>query len=271
MAVTVQSVSTGTLSSTSNTVTKPSGLAVGDLMVALLFKNHPSYLSFPSGWTNLVRQVAGQHQIRVVYKVADSGDVAASTFTFSAGSGDRIAVTLYRITDGVSSSIDQDSTSSNTVDLETVTANSLVIYAVLTDDGGSAAPVISNYAITNSPSFTQRFQQNFPSFTMAVADAYYAHTATIISATLTQSTSTDNLTKLLILIPEATNAAGTAALHDVSPTFFDIAATAGTGGTTALHEASPTFFEPNGTVRSETVWTEETKPSAPVWTEQIKP
>ena len=271
MAVTVQSVSTGTLSSTSNTVTKPSGLAVGDLMVALLFKNHSSYLPFPSGWTNLVPVGANNHRLRVVYKVADLGDVAASTFTFSAGSGDRIAVTLYRITDGVSSSIDQDSTSSNTVDLETVTANSLVIYAVLTDDGGSAAPVISNYAITNSPSFTQRFQQNFPSFTMAVADAYYAHTATIISATLTQSTSTDNLTKLLILIPEATNAAGTAALHDVSPTFFDIAATAGTGGTTALHEASPTFFEPNGTVRSETVWTEETKPSAPVWTEQIKP
>jgi hypothetical protein len=84
--------STTTANSTGTTITiiKPTGLAVGDVMIVNIAVKGGT-TSFPSltGWTivcNAAYEGSGQnHRGSVLYKVADSTDVAAGSFTFNTG------------------------------------------------------------------------------------------------------------------------------------------------------------------------------------------
>ncbi|MCK4501362.1 hypothetical protein KAU11_12750, partial [Candidatus Babeliales bacterium] len=77
---------------TSIVITKPTGLAVDDLMVAKIalydWLDDNRTLSTPAGWTLAANSTTGTStrlvRIADFYKVADSGDTAASDFTFSA-------------------------------------------------------------------------------------------------------------------------------------------------------------------------------------------
>ncbi len=72
-------------SDTSLVVTKPTGLAVGDLMVAFGGCGNARTISAPSGsWTVVSNDTDGSSRVYVWTKVADSGDTAASNFTFTA-------------------------------------------------------------------------------------------------------------------------------------------------------------------------------------------
>lgn len=98
MAVQYQSSANSSwATATSWVVTKPTGLAVGDLMIGILATNASSP-GFPSGFSNpLDIQVVpsgGNHGLMVAYKVADSGDVAATDFTFSDSSQLGVAAIL---------------------------------------------------------------------------------------------------------------------------------------------------------------------------------
>ena len=70
---------------------KPAGLAVGDLMVGLVQKNlagPTGVWTLPAGWTSLEETDPGgagplNPKTLLAEKIADAGDVAASTFTFS--------------------------------------------------------------------------------------------------------------------------------------------------------------------------------------------
>lgn len=83
-------------------VTKPSGLAVGDLMIifgtASGYSNSNASISPPSGsWTVIKnRNVSANLVFGSYWKIADASDVAASSF--SIGFGDRVAGMMYRIT-----------------------------------------------------------------------------------------------------------------------------------------------------------------------------
>ncbi len=100
---TVQSV--GSLNYTDSvdgwTIPKPSGLAVGDLMVALLaIGEETATVTPPSGWTLIQANISvddlGFH---TYYKIADSGDAAASTFFFdSSDNSDEVGGCILRIT-----------------------------------------------------------------------------------------------------------------------------------------------------------------------------
>ena len=83
-------------------VTKPSGLAAGDLMVAFVGENHvgTGVLDTPSGWTVVGTSVTGAgNEIAVFAKTASSGDAAATNFTFtSSGAGNIVSAAMYRIT-----------------------------------------------------------------------------------------------------------------------------------------------------------------------------
>lgn len=102
MAITVASTATDTITDTGSLdITKPSGLAVGDLMVAVLFRNDGSTIATKTDWT-LVHADGDSANVyvNVQYKYADSTDAAASSFSFDATGGSPAPTggTLYRIT-----------------------------------------------------------------------------------------------------------------------------------------------------------------------------
>lgn len=82
-------------------VPKPTGLTVGDLMVAFIVTNGTTPTSYPSGFSLLMSDVAttAYHKGLVYTKVADSGDVAASQFTFGNPSLSSIFIGIYAVRD----------------------------------------------------------------------------------------------------------------------------------------------------------------------------
>ncbi len=99
MSVTFQSVQTNAWATgTSSVVTKPTSLAVGDLMIArAVYRNGDGggVINLPTGFTGIGTQDDGildsdQLHSKLGYKVADSGDVAASNFTFNTTLGDTV-------------------------------------------------------------------------------------------------------------------------------------------------------------------------------------
>lgn len=74
-------------------VTKPAGLAVGDLMIAVHVGDNDvalANMTGPSGWTTIASQagVSGaQPAVKVWQRVATSTETAASSFSFAAGGG----------------------------------------------------------------------------------------------------------------------------------------------------------------------------------------
>lgn len=80
-------------------IPKPAGLIVGDLLVAIVAWNTVTSADLKSGWTSIANIDAALAS-RAQFKIADSGDVAASDFTFTvtgSGTSDSGAGILYRI------------------------------------------------------------------------------------------------------------------------------------------------------------------------------
>lgn len=92
-------------------VTKPTGLAAGDLMVAIVSDRGSNFESgepsTPSGWTAIVSETSDAAVgIAVFAKVADAGDAAAANFTFSHSNGSApVAAAMYRITGTFTSAV----------------------------------------------------------------------------------------------------------------------------------------------------------------------
>ena len=99
MAITVASSSTAySASGTSLVIAKPSGLAVGDLMLAQIRNDDGNSITLPSGWSTLTSTFNPFNFVYVHYKYADSGDVAASNFTWTLPSSVISAGGILRIT-----------------------------------------------------------------------------------------------------------------------------------------------------------------------------
>ncbi len=89
MAFTLRSNSENAISgsNTTFTIAKPSGLAVGDLMVAVIGKDDDPLADGPADWTIIARNGTTPGKDTgswLGYKVADSDDVAESVFTWNA-------------------------------------------------------------------------------------------------------------------------------------------------------------------------------------------
>lgn len=99
-----QSVATldETASATSHVVGKPTGLAVGDLMMAtVMHLSGSATFTPPSGFTLIARTVSASillpAALETFWKIADSGDVAASNFTFTSSASIRSAIAIHRL------------------------------------------------------------------------------------------------------------------------------------------------------------------------------
>lgn len=102
MAVAFASVSAVATATTGDvTVTKPTGLTVGDLMICFGLSNGASAtFNLLAGWTSIQTNFIPNGTAmtsRAQYKIADSADVAASSFVFS-GTSDSKSAVIYRIT-----------------------------------------------------------------------------------------------------------------------------------------------------------------------------
>jgi len=107
VAGTAQSNSNGNV--TSHVVSLPTGVEVGDLLIAIMgFRNRTfttTTVSFPTGWTELVTRTAGNGQGVVFYKIATATEAGAANITVAAAptggtGGARSAHTVYRIGKG---------------------------------------------------------------------------------------------------------------------------------------------------------------------------
>ena len=175
MAVVVQSTSTDTSAGASTVITKPTGLAVGDLMVAHITSyglNTIVAIDIASGWTETTSGAVldsgtstGVRQ-SIQYKVATSGDVAATDFTFTAAStgGRNMIGAMYRI-DGQNSVTPIDTSNaasaqnggtpfSGNATVTPTYANSLLLFFA----SGYDASAFNTYTVaTSNPTWTENY------------------------------------------------------------------------------------------------------------------
>ena len=181
---------TAIVSTNSIVITKPTSLAVGDLMVAQIFSTSTPN-SLPSGFTQLLTTV-NTNRSTICYKVADSGDVAASDFTFGLPGTELLGGALIRISGATSANPIPESagaTATNTATTSfanTITphvADSLLLFFTTTT--ATSITGISTYAVTTSdPSWTEMYD-SIASSVRGFSAAY---------ATRPQTTATGNST-----------------------------------------------------------------------------
>lgn len=152
---TAASPSTG---STAAAVAKPSGLAVGDLLLAFQIADNDGTLANmtgPDGWDMIASQAAqsgGQPAMKVWQQVATSTETAASSFTFEVGSGNIFcSVGLIAIAEDTFDPADPlfvgpvfqinaaSSTSHTAPSIGSGVTNGLLITAHGTDQGGASS------------------------------------------------------------------------------------------------------------------------------------
>ena len=278
MAYIVSSESETYAVTTSVTVTKPTGLAVGDLMVAQCscIANTPTSFTPPTGWTTLSTVTAGEARQQIFYKIADSSDVAASDFSFT-GTSELRAVGIYAIRDvSINSTITQTNnniSSSGTLTMSTQTPLREDCVLLLLVSGGEEATA-GNYnmaspaIVTDNPTWTEDWE---------LVDVSAGHSGTIYAASAerTEDTATGNATVEL-----TGGGAGTYAIGHFIVINDKLAVS---HATDSIEIASTVpFIIPNkpysvGIVNTPTIttselptaWTNETKHSAS-WTNQDK-
>jgi len=158
MAIAFESVSTGAfVDATSIVITKPTGLAEGDLMVAILGSDETDGFNTPSGWTALESVTLSSpdtYSANVFYKVADAGDVAASDFTFSPPDQAIIGGGILRISGAAANFVTDTGTSTSNVAVYTggVTPLSAETLMIICGVNGSQLTT-SGYNITTDVYF----------------------------------------------------------------------------------------------------------------------
>jgi len=267
---------------TSTVLTKPSGLAVGDLMIAVtVFIDAGTSTSTtpPAGWST-EEQVAMPDNFRVMSifsKIADSSDVSASNFTFSYSNSVLAGGGIMRIT-GVATvgAHEQDyegSTSTTSISYTAALTPSYTDQLVLMILGGweaTGASTMSGYTSTPSKTWTEVIDISSslggdPYLAIASAEAGSLTQITAYGATL----SVAKLRKggVLLLITPPQNATGSNAVFSVLPTFFSENGSAGTDGTNNLLTTVPNFPTQSGIATAPTQWQNESNGSTS-WTNE---
>lgn len=273
MAIAVQSTSTLAYgsASTSHVITKPSGLAVGDLMLAIVQTNEQadSGWNVPSGWTAELNGNAGFGLTRAVfYKIADSGDVAASNFTFGKTTSATAAGIIYRIdghdpTDPIHATDNTDATSTTahtiSVSATPFIEDSLVITSFHNHNVNRS---YSAYGSSPSYSFTEALDEGTSTDAGSIASAYAVATNT---TTITDIQVTANgfasLNGVILVISPQVNASGTTALLTPDTEIFSQNGGTGGAGTAALHTPAISLFSTSGTGDDSAKWTNNTRPN----------
>jgi len=275
----VESISTTDIINVANTltITKPTGLEVGDLMVAYLglWSGGSASWNTLSGWTEIAdvegTEGAGEDPcIAVQVKIADSGDVAASNFTFTHGLGTLASGgCILRVSNPDAVNIPGDfetsysavntSSISFSVSLDPGTDDCLVIYGIACMKTSSA---ITLGAITTTPSqtITNAYNDSFSNVDYQAMRVGYNIQTAQTAVTAYASTASDvsvNHVGVVVAIRPNHPSSGTVSLLDTTTDFYAPTASADTNGSATLLETDTTIQEPTGKGNSPTQWTNE--------------
>jgi len=222
-------------------VTKPTGLVVGELMVAHVTaadSNDPT-VTLPAGWTNIstASDSSGRVFTRTMYRIAQAGDVAASDFTFTSSVNAFMSGGMYRISGAPPQSTIQDfdnsavqflssnSLMNTTILLEPLVPNSLFItfYTLFFLDGTTRSLGVysSTPSITRTEAWDNHRRYGSGNFNPLSASVYGVYSGssdiTAISASLS-STDEFSFFSTSILINPQQNAATDVSHLNSSPT-----------------------------------------------------
>lgn len=280
----ISSTNFPTSPATSVVITKPTGLAVGDLMVAILAKSDDinagsSDIETASGWTYRGEEKfqSDEAELNVQTKVADSSDVAASNFTFTADEPCLLGGAILRISNfGRFDVIEFDESGGTTTISYTATAtplrpDSLIITAFA--NTGAATEAASAYTSTPSITFTERLdQQNTAADDdphLAIATGNYSGTSQITAYGCTLTTASNDAGCIIIINPAESPTIDVSHIS-VTPTIEGITASNNVSADVSHNAITPTI---NGIETSNssdrTQWTPNNKNST-TWTPNSK-
>lgn len=171
MAIAVASTANnGYATASSIVITKPTGLAATDMMVALIHIFGNATVTTPSGWTQGTPQTSSTSQsLTYLYKIADSTDAAASNFTFNLSGSVDVAGGILRVTgQAFTTLLDSHDQDTNTNDgggtltfsggVTPTNAGSLLIMAIGTNSDQQNGNYGSNALATDNPSWTEAWE-----------------------------------------------------------------------------------------------------------------
>lgn len=296
MAAFGSSASATVESATSVTVTKPTSLATGDMMIAFCSeRNSGGNFSTPSGWTAVGSHTASfDVRVAVFAKVAESGDAAASNFTFAyTGSNTKLEAVLYRVTGTFAGTANIYALAaaggteavSDTFRVATgitpSAANSLLIMYVhiLCDDSDSNA--ISAYALqTDTPTWTERhdFQDAGGTNVARIGTATATRAETTATGYFQAAVSTGNISEagcvgVLLTVSDTANATHNATVIDSALSILSPTVTAGAQATVSgAVDMTTSVQAPTATgSENDVLWQNEEKPGTSSFTNIDKP
>ena len=284
------SVTPTSTASTTVTITKPTGLAVGDVLYAIVGQGivgSAPVWTVPGGWTEIGKESNTGGGYMTIFKVAEASDVAASNFTFTSNTNTEIGGILLRIT-GVSvttplvdSEFDKEVsiTSGNTYtfagDSTPTGINSLIIASHFIWHNNSGAVAFSSYTSTPALTWTEGgsvgYRDGGSNDILAMAVAY-ANTTSLSTITAYGATRSDGVAgqgglygTLAIFNGKADGAANSTVLIS-APTIATATAANSSRADINAVDASPTIITQNGRkTATKTAWSNATKPSTS-WT-----
>lgn len=218
------------------TVTKPTGLAVGDVMIAFVgwFGGASRNLTIPAGWSN-TQGINGFQGFWGLTKIADAADVAAANFTFTlSGVTTQIGGAIVRVTGTATGSEVADSeynstavtdatSLSQTCSIAPISSESLVIIGFAPYDFDIPSIVtIASYASTPSLTFTEVLDFGFrdgssDGMTIAIASAPKTNTTTITAYTATASQTVSAQQSVIYILNAPQNVSSDVSHFNISP------------------------------------------------------
>ena len=294
MAIVIESSQTATAGSTDTlTITKPTGLAVGDLMSVTLVNWVDSTArtwDTLAGWSVddtvvITPGSVGSDKMAVtkLYKVADSGDVAASNFIFTtSGTAASLHGFLMRVsgtrTDtefGASDNEKLNDTNNPSYTVSLAPAQDNVLYLAVFMSGGPNYLATDTTINGTNPTWTSQYTatvNNDADLSVAVftaIDASPESSVTTLTPTETGSSAATDSAGLLSFYLGQNGGNTTPTFTFTTNTAFAPSGQAGAQTTPVFTETTNEAFAPGGIGTSPTNWTNATKPST-TWTNTDK-
>lgn len=198
MAIAYQSIGQSPgATSTSCIITAPSGIQVGDLLVAIIaIRSTTITVNSPASGFAVDISETGQSNagLHILTKIAASGDTSAGSFTFGLSGSQRNRGVMLRISGAKQSSYIGGSnkgfsnSNSTSVSISGFTPSAADCIFVLCSMNLQGTANYSNWAMaTSDPGFTERADITY-------TDSTNIHLGVAVSATRTQTTATGNFT-----------------------------------------------------------------------------
>lgn len=282
MAFVVESTSSANNNNANNIViTKPTGLAVGELMVAVLTASRlaSTTVTTLSGWSLAVGQ-SGIGGASIQYKIADSGDVAADNFQFQFNATTVVAGSIMRLsnnlpssflgtTDSSSGTITETTSPTRTIAITPTSKEALVVVGFIGSLDAQTPGTRETLTYTSAPSLTFTELHDKPSSNSNSAGAAYATQASIAEITSYGSTYSHNKDRYLTvfaLFYSKVNDSGSNTLVATGSSTFTQTGIADTVGSTALATTTVEALTQTGQGNNPpTQWSNPTKPTT-TWT-----